>query len=70
MVIQLTILPTGEIGETKFLERSNPVLNQAALAAVYSAAPFPNIEDEIDMDSIKINVPINYNPVVENTGKN
>ncbi len=58
VVLQLTIASTGEIKKLIFLEHSDfPVLDMAAHAAIESAAPFPNINNKVDLKKIVFNVP-------------
>lgn len=59
--IQVTILRSGKVRETRFLQECPyPLLNSAAKLSIYRAAPFPNLEGLVDLDYIKLNVPFQY----------
>lgn len=54
--IQVEIRRDGTVASISFLlHATEAALNGAARKAIEAAAPFPSLEDRIDMDSIKVN---------------
>jgi TonB family protein len=61
VVIKLLILPTGEVETVVLTEKSQyEILNEAALQAITKAQPFPRFYQGLTLQSITINVPIQF----------
>jgi protein TonB len=60
-LVQVTILPNGTIKETALLKRSGyQVLDDMAKKIIESAAPFPAFKDVVDLEYVKVNVPVKW----------
>jgi periplasmic protein TonB len=60
-VVRLTVKSDGELLEHKIVKSSgSEVLDNAALASIEKAAPFPAIPDEVGRDTIEVSVPFKF----------
>ncbi len=61
VVIKLYILPTGEVEKALLVNKSEyNVLNEAALQTIEKAQPFPQFYEDLTLQSITVNVPIQF----------
>lgn len=62
VVIRFTILRDGTLGEKLELVKSSgaEILDNAAIAAIKSAAPFPELPPSLDRDWIQIELPMDF----------
>jgi protein TonB len=61
VVIKLQILPTGKVERMELAEKSQyEILNEAALQAINKAQPFPKFYRGLTLQSITVNVPIQF----------
>lgn len=61
VVIKLYILATGEVEKAVLVEKSEyDMLNDAALQAITKAQPFPEFQQDLTLQSIIVNVPIQF----------
>lgn len=61
VTIKMKVSSKGEILNSEVFKHSDyPILDMAALSAVQSAAPFPNIADQIDRKYLVIIIPFIY----------
>jgi len=60
VIIELTILKTGELENLKVIASPNNILTKSSIAAIQQAAPFPKFPKEINQESIKFKMPFKY----------
>jgi protein TonB len=61
VVIKLSILPTGEVGQAELVKPSqHKTLDEAAFQAIIKAQPFPHFYEDLSLPSITINIPIQF----------
>ena len=62
VVIRFTILRDGALGEQPQLVKSSgtEILDNAAIAAIKSAAPFPALPDSLDRERLQVEVPMDF----------
>jgi TonB family protein len=61
VLIQVTVSTRGDIKDISFVTHSDfPILDMAARGTIERAAPFPNIENSLDLKELKFIVPIRY----------
>ena len=60
-VVRLTVKADGELVDHKIVKSSgSKVLDDAALASIERASPFPKIPDEVGQDTIAVSVPFKF----------
>jgi periplasmic protein TonB len=60
VVIEFTILKTGQLGKLKIIKSSHDILTKAAIAAIKESVPFPKFPKEINKESLALRMPFNY----------
>lgn len=61
VVLSITILPSGKLESVEVVKSSNlPVVDRASVEAVKLAAPFPRFPRGLDLQRLKLRVPIKF----------
>ncbi len=62
VIVRFTILRDGELSEHPLLVRSSgaKILDNAAIAAIKSAAPFPALPDSLSQERLQVELPMDF----------
>lgn len=62
VIVRFTILRDGELGERPLLVKSSgaEILDNAAIAAIKNAAPFPALPDSLSQERLQVELPMDF----------